>query len=364
MRSVHRITAAAIALGLAAPALAQEAPGARVVLRRAEAAALAQARTDAARQQAAERARRLRDAAEELRRREVQSWPEVIEGFARIVRLGRNGTLELQNVAGDIAVTGGGGDEVRIEATKRVRHRVESTARAALRGVLISVSERGGNVEVRTDHGRGARDGIAAVDYRISVPTGANLVIDTVSGNVRVSNVGGELRANAMSGNITTASVRRVRRLTTVSGDVEVAEGEADELTAQTVDGDVILRNLKGRLLELTTVNGDARLVNVELDRATVQSMAGDLEFNGRLARSGRYEFRTHSGNIRITPSGSPGFDLDATSFNGDVRSDFTVKAAPSPAGQRERTLRGTFGDAAAVLSAQSFAGDILIVRR
>jgi DUF4097 and DUF4098 domain-containing protein YvlB len=366
MRSVHRITTAAAALlGLAAPALAQEAGRDVPVARRAAPdAVLLQVRGAAVELQAAERARRLREAADELRRREIQSWPEVIEGFARTVRIGRNGTLDLQNVAGDIAITGGGGDQVRIEATKRVRHRVASTARTTLQNVQITVSERGGNVEIRTDHRRDPRNGVAAVDYRISVPNGANLVIDTVSGNVRVSNVGGELRANAMSGNIVTTSVRRVRLLTTVSGDVEVADGEADELTAQTVEGDVILRNLKGRLLDLTTVNGDARLVNVELDRAAVRSMSGDLEFNGRLARSGRYEFRTHYGNIRITPAGSPGFDLDATSYSGDVRSDFTLKIVAGAAGRDVRTLRGTFGDAAAILSAQSFAGDILIVRR
>jgi DUF4097 and DUF4098 domain-containing protein YvlB len=155
-----------------------------------------------------------------------------------------------------------------------------------------------------------------------------------------------------------------VREVSTVSGNVEVADGEADELTASTVGGDILLRNVKGRVLALSTVNGDARLLDVELDRATLQSMAGDLDFAGRLARNGRYEFQTHYGDIRVSPAGNPGFDLDASSFSGDVRSEFALKAASSTERGPQRTLRGTFGDAGAVVSAQSFAGDIVIVRR
>ena len=35
--------------------------------------------------------------------------PEYTENFSRTARLGRNGSFDLQNVAGDISVTGGGG---------------------------------------------------------------------------------------------------------------------------------------------------------------------------------------------------------------------------------------------------------------
>jgi DUF4097 and DUF4098 domain-containing protein YvlB len=211
------------------------------------------------------------------------------------------------------------------------------------------------------------RDVVAAVDYTVTLPSGANVVVGTGSGHVQIRNVSGELRATTLSGNVTASSVRRVRHISTVSGNVDVSDGEADELSANTVDGDVIVRNLKGRVLDLRTVTGDVRLVDLDLDRASLQSMAGDLEYAGRLARSGRYEFQTHSGNIRLMPEGNPGFDLQASTFNGDVRSDFTLRILPNPqpgARRPPRSLRGTFGDAAAVVTAESFSGDILIVRK
>jgi len=61
--------------------------------------------------------------------------PEFTDTFSKTVRLGRSGTFELSNVAGDITVTGGGGDEVRIQAVKRVRRPNESDARAMLREI-------------------------------------------------------------------------------------------------------------------------------------------------------------------------------------------------------------------------------------
>ena len=45
-----------------------------------------------------------------------QQWPEVVESFSKTVRLGRNGTLDLENFAGNIIITAGREDDVRIEA--------------------------------------------------------------------------------------------------------------------------------------------------------------------------------------------------------------------------------------------------------
>jgi hypothetical protein len=328
---------------------------------------LRSAQTIARQREAIERAQRQAEANRQAQQREIARWPEVTENVSRRLRLGRNGTFELQNGTGNVVVTGGRGDEVRIDATKRARHRLSSTARSLLPEVQIEIMQRGGNVELRTDQPR--RRGVwTSVDYSVSLPSGANIVLGIGTGNVRVTNIAGELRADAADGDVSAAGVRRVRHLRTMRGDIEVADAEADELSATTVQGDLVLRNLKGRVLDVNTVNGDMRLIDVEMSRARLQTMAGDIEYAGPLARSGRYDFVTHSGNIRLTPAGDNGFDLEAHSYAGDIRSDYMLKAfgelATSVRRSAERTLRGTFGDAGAVLTARSFSGDILIVRR
>jgi DUF4097 and DUF4098 domain-containing protein YvlB len=320
----------------------------------------AQRQRDEAARQARQRAQQQRA---QQQRDAMRNWPVVTESFTQTLRLGRNGTFDLQNAAGNIVVNGGGGDEVRIDAVKSVRHRLEANARAALPDVRINITERGGNVEVRTEQPRRG-NAVSAVEYTVAVPRGASVVLQTVSGDVRVTNIGGELRAQSVSGSITAASVRRVRELRSVSGTIDLSDGESDELTAHTLGGDVLVRNLKGRVLDLQTVTGDVRLMGVEVDRARLESMAGDLDYSGRLARSGRYEFQTHSGDIRLSPSGNPGFDLQATSFSGALRSEYTLKAQQGDSRSPNQSLHGTFGDASAAVTAQSFSGDILVLKR
>ena len=387
MRTMHTLLAAVMAVALLpAPADAQDSTGRQrpVFQKQARARAVraqklqlqeTQQTREQAQRQARQQAQRQREDAQRRARQQAQrqraqqqreatrNWPVVTEAFTQTLRLGRNGTFDLQNAAGNIVVRGGGGDEVRIDAVKSVRHRVESTARAALPELRINVIERGGNVEVRTEQPRRG-NAVSSVEYTVAVPRGASVVLQTVSGDVRVTDIGGELRVQSASGSITAASVRRVRELRSVSGTIDVSDGESDELTAHTLGGDVLVRNLKGRVLDLQTVTGDVRLIGVEVDRARLESMAGDLDYAGRLARSGRYDFQTHSGDIRVSPSGNPGFDLQATSFNGALRSEYALKAAQTDARAPGQSLNGTFGDASAAITAQSFSGDVLVLRR
>jgi hypothetical protein len=320
-----------------------------------------------ARQQAQrQRQQKLRQqqlARQEQQRRLWESWPEASETFSRTLRLGRSGTFDLQNVAGNIIVRGGRGDDVRIDAVKRVRHRLDTEARAALPEIRIDVTDRDGNVEVRTVQSR-RKGAVSFVDYTVAVPTGATVVLQTVSGDLHVSNVAGELRAQSVGGNLTAAGVRRLRELRSASGTLDISDAESDELTAHTLSGDVLVRNLKGRVLEVQTVSGDVRVTGVEVDRARLLSTAGELEYGGRLVRGGRYEFQTHSGDISISPLGNPGLTVAAETLNGDARSDFTLKPANGTDGRRAgESLHGSAGDGSAAVIVTSFSGDILLRR-
>jgi hypothetical protein len=298
--------------------------------------------------------------------------PEFTDSFAKTVRLGRSGTFELSNVAGDITITGGGGDDVRIQAVKRVRRQNESDARALLREIDIQVIERTGLVEVRTELPRRRNVG-AAVDYTIALPSGANVDVRTVSGTVRVSNVRGELRAESISGDVTAASVARVRTLKSLSGNIEVNDAEGDEMAANTASGSVKARNVKARTLEFESVSGDIQFTDAQSDRVMLKTISGNIEYGGRLARSGRYEMASHSGNVRIVPVGSIAFDLEASTFSGDVRSDFPLTLRGGGPGNNftggrgprlNRTIRGSIGEGGALLSIRSFSGNVVIVKR
>jgi hypothetical protein len=299
--------------------------------------------------------------------------PEVTEPFSRTARVGRTGALDLSNIAGHITVTGGGGDEIRIDAVKRARSRDGEDAKHLLDEMQIDVVETGTRVEVRTQYPRNRRSYSGSVDYTITMPSGGSATLRSVSGDVRVTNVAGELRAESVSGDMVTTGATRLSLLKTVSGDVEVTNAAAEgDMSVSTVSGDLTARGLKARALDLSSVSGDVILANVTTERATVKTVSGGIEYSGPLTRNGRYEMTAHSGTIRLTVSQTSGFDLEATTFNGDVRSDFplTLRAGMEDEpgrGRRNRlnrSIRGSFGDASAIVTLKSFSGDIVIAKR
>ena len=141
-------------------------------------------------------------------------------------------------------------------------------------------------------------------------------------------------------------------------------------MSVGSVSGDVIVNRLKASGFDAQTVSGDLRLTDVEVDHASLRSVSGDIDYAGRLARNGRYQFQSHSGDIRVTPADARGFAIEASTFSGDVRSDYALTlqiVARQLAGSRpgrNRSVRGSFGDAGATLTLQSFSGDIVIVKR
>jgi hypothetical protein len=107
---------------------------------------------------------------------------------------------------------------------------------------------------------------------------------------------------------------------------------------------------------------------DVQAERLQVRAVNGGIEYTGDLVRSGRYQFVTHSGDIRLMLTGNTGFEVQANSFNGNVRSDFAVNPrAGSGEGRgvvNARAIRGAFGDGSAMLVLRAFSGNITIGRR
>jgi DUF4097 and DUF4098 domain-containing protein YvlB len=120
--------------------------------------------------------------------------------------------------------------------------------------------------------------------------------------------------------------------------------------------------------VQLTSVSGNIHIEDAQVERLMVKTVQGNLEYAGDLARTGRYEFNSHSGDIRLVLSGNTGFEVLANTFSGMVRSDFTFnrgRAGAEGAGaQGPRTLRGAFGDASAMVALRAFSGNISLARR
>jgi DUF4097 and DUF4098 domain-containing protein YvlB len=308
---------------------------------------------------------------------EARQGPEQTDRSTQVFNVGENGALDLSNISGDVQVTGGGGREIRVEFTKRLRHRDADEAKRLLSELRVELTHTGSRLEVRTVYprrrGSGERNISASVDYVVRVPDAATVAVRTISGDVVVGQVRGEVRAETVSGDVSVTATPNLALAKTVSGDVTARDiGGTATLTLGTVSGTVVATGLKVRSLECSTVSGDLQLSALQVERLLAKSVSGDIEFGAALARSGRYEFTSHSGDIRIIlPDDGAGFELDASTFSGSVRSDVPVTlrggSGTDRGGDRRsstRTIRGSYGDASAILSVNTFSGSVVIARK
>jgi DUF4097 and DUF4098 domain-containing protein YvlB len=307
---------------------------------------------------------------------ESRQGPEQTERFTETYKVGGEATLDLNHVTGDVRVTAARGNEIRVEAIKRVRHRDTDEGKRLLNLLRVEVSQVGNRVEVRTSYPRtSGRSTSLSVDYTISVPAAAAVAIKTISGDVGVNGVRGEVRAETVSGDVDVVATPNLALAKAISGDVRARDiGAPTSLTLGTVSGSVIASALKVRTLEAGSVSGDVQLSNLQVERLTAKTVNGDIDYDGTLARGGRYEFNAHSGSVRLVLASVTGFELDASTFSGSIRSDFPVTLrsterdpsgdARGRRGSSQRAIRGTFGDASAFLSVRSFSGTVVITKK
>ena len=303
------------------------------------------------------------------RYQEARQGPETTDRFSGVYKVDGDGAVDITQVSGDVRVVTGHGNEVRVDAIKRVRHRDPEEAKRLLNALRVDVTQVGNRIEVRTVYPRipGNRSWNGSVDYTITVPQSAAVSAKTVSGDVAVTAVRGEVRAETVSGDVDVTDTPNLALAKTVSGDVRARDIAASSLTLSTVSGTVVANGLKVRTLDAGSVSGELRLADLQVERLTAKTLSGDIAFEGNLARGGRYEFHAHSGNVRLLlPASTEGFELDASTFSGTVRTDFPVTLRPtSSEGRRaNRAIRGSFGDAGAILSLRSFSGSVVITRK
>ena len=308
---------------------------------------------------------------------DAQSQADRTETLKRTINIGRKGFLDLSNLSGRIAITSGS-DEVIIEAVKQVRNASDAAVKALMSGVRIDITERSDRVVVRTTYDRQPHrgPGWVTVDYTIRVPAETTVELRSVSGDIELQNLQGEVRVQSVSGDQRLVNIRNLGLARTVSGDIDATDvASAAEASVTTVNGDVRARNLKTSRLEVRTISGDLELLDLHCDRLEVSSVSGNVHFRGSLSPTGRYNLHSQYGNLTLGLS-TGGFDLDAHSYSGNIKTDFAVVAREvsrpddpqrgrgrgSRTG-RTRTLRGSYERGGAMVEVRTMNGNITIMR-
>jgi putative adhesin len=209
--------------------------------------------------------------------------------------------LEISIPSGDIEVETGDGDEcvVWVEGNEKL---VEQTL-VELQGNRLLVELRGKKAFGITIEIGGFSLGSEKLRVRARVPHGSAATLVTASADSQVDGRLGELELRTASGDLLVrGEIERNATLKSVSGDIRIDRVGGD-VRGTSVSGDIRIDDVRGKLV-LKSVSGDMRIGAVHGHEATLQSVSGDIQLG---VTSGR--------NV----------DVDANTVSGDLSSDVAL---------------------------------------
>jgi hypothetical protein len=240
--------------------------------------------------------------------------------------------LTVRNHNGPIDVRPATGSEVELRAEKRARYGnytdVAFDVGTGSKGdITICSTFRNNNPCDEDRHSWNSDDdwrrGVT-VAMTLLVPRGAQVRVATGNGAVSVERVGGEVNASTGNGRVSVIGT---------DGAVRVATG----------NGDVQVRDAKGAV-RVTTGNGR---VTVTTAQGPVEARSGNGDIDVRMTALRANEdmtFSTGSGDVRVTLPTDYNGELDASTGNGAISSDFDLKVEGRMSPRRVRATIGNGG--------------------
>jgi hypothetical protein len=226
----------------------------------------------------------------------IPAHAQVSQEFHRTVPLPANGRVSLENINGNVEITGWERNEVEIDAVKRARDQQR------LDEASIEVETGSDYVKIYTRYPQNrTNNNPASANYSLHVPQNA-----------------------------------RLEHISLVNG----------SLTVQKVTGDVTA----------SLVNGKAS-VRDQTGEASISSVNGNIEANFTSLNNVRQiKFKSVNGSINVGLPASPNADVNASTVNGGIKSDFPLTVQGSFASHR---LHGTLGSGGTHIDLSNVNGSI-----
>ena len=260
--------------------------------------------------------------------------------FVWSARIGDGGTLTVKNIVGGITVTESSGDRVEVRAEKQMRGRGDPSditfdVQQSSSGATICTVYRG---ESACDEGRFSNTRFS-VRYTIAMPRGLRLRATTGNGELSVDRAGSEVelqhrkRRHSHRPNRWSRDARR--RATAISR----WRARADQCAHRRAMAAFSFRR---------------RLVRCRRRRVTATSTCEC----GTLTNAGDMNFTSGSGAVRVTLPSDFNGDVDASTGNGDLRTDFAIQLIGRLDPQH---MRGTIGSGGRTIHLQTGNGTLEI---
>jgi DUF4097 and DUF4098 domain-containing protein YvlB len=223
-----------------------------------------------------------------------------------------DGAVEIENVAGRVAVTGW--DRAEVEVTGTIGERVER--------VDVNTSPGHTTVRVVLPQELWGRGGDSAAELVVHIPRKSFLTATLVSAGITTRGLQGQQQLRTVSGSID-GELAHEAKINTVSGSVKLAAG-AGPLEVNSISGTITVKGATGDI-RVGTVSASADLDLGAVTRANFHTVSGAVTASGSLAGGAELEAGSVSGSLQFTLKGSADYDIQ--SFSGTIDNCFGPKA-------------------------------------
>lgn len=278
------------------------------------------------------------------------AMPAMAEEVDRALDAAPEGHVDVSNIAGSIAIKGWSREQV--EVTGELGRNVEEL-----------IFERSGDkITVKVKVPRKSSRGIAS-DLYIQVPEQNSVDVGTVSADIEIEDVFGDLKLNTVSGDIDAEAVAADVTASAVSGDIEVNGDRREAVTrANSVSGDVMLYRLAGNVAA-ESVSGDIVIDEGAFDRVSMNTVNGEIIFRSELRGDGKLKAETVNGSVDIEFAGDVEGRFEIDTFNGDIDNCFGPKAKRTSKYTPGWELEFVEGDGDARITISTLNGDVTLCR-
>lgn len=264
-----------------------------------------------------------------------------------------NATIHIENTAGSVRVQGWDRNEVRVTGTL-----AEDAEELQVRGGQNRL-----RIEVEFPEGerRSRRGGESRLEFR--VPAGARVEIETISADISVAGVTGEVDLESVSGQMIVEGNPRRVDVEGVSSNIRVT-GRPGTVNAESVSGEIDVREA-GSEISAATVSGRIIAAASRLRRGDFESVSGSISFTGALERDARLDIENYNGVVELRLPASTSATFEVSTFSGEIENQLTThqprrtsRYAPG------RELSFVAGDGGARVSIESFSGSVRILKQ
>ncbi len=274
--------------------------------------------------------------------------------------LTEEGSISVENIAGDIVIYAWDQGQVKMVATKSAKAVTKKRAEELIEAIEIDVSADEDEIDINTEFPWWKRfdpTSSVKVDYELWVPLSAKAGAQSVSGSIEIMERNNDVWAKSVSGTIEIERIMGDVGVETTSGAIKITQVEGDSIIVDTISGKITMEEITG-IIEVHSVSGRIKIADSGGAVKSVHTISGSIwvELKEIAESPPDMALTSVSGDVTLLLPENISAEIDARTTSGRISSKFKVMVE----GEIEkRRFRGTIGEGGIRITLKTTSGDI-----